>query len=336
MGEIWKSVTIEPYTKKCTVSNHGNVKGPRNKILLPCVRNGYLAISLACNNKAKTEFIHRLVALAFIEKKDEKLIVNHKNGNKFDNNVENLEWITYKENTRHAHETGLHKVGMMKVKQYTKDGEFVAEYDSIVKASKESGANDRHISCVCLGKRKTCGGFIWKYADDCKNTTRVQSKDVEGKLILNFPNYLVTRDGRVYSKRSKKYLEPNIVNRDYACVKLCNDNNRKDAYIHILVANAYLDKSRDICSVNHKNLNRMDNSVENLEWVSASENMRHAFKNGAMKHKNVYKYQDGKVIESFDSICNAVKETGISYYLLRKACETNTPIENYIYSYHHN
>lgn len=66
--------------------------------------NGYLQIRLSKNGKAKTYRVNRLIALTFIENPLNKETVNHKNGNKLDNRVENLEWATRKEQTRHMHE----------------------------------------------------------------------------------------------------------------------------------------------------------------------------------------------------------------------------------------
>lgn len=63
---------------------------------------GYLRVGIMINNKIVTRKVHRLVAECFIENPENKPCVNHKNGNKADNRVENLEWVTYKENTTHA------------------------------------------------------------------------------------------------------------------------------------------------------------------------------------------------------------------------------------------
>lgn len=113
MKEIWKD--IKDYEGLYQISNLGNVrslerkvrinKGYRivkNKILKLGIRNNYYVINLNKNNKKKSFQVHRLVAEAFINNLDNKPIINHKNFNKLDNNVNNLEWCTQKENVNYS------------------------------------------------------------------------------------------------------------------------------------------------------------------------------------------------------------------------------------------
>jgi len=120
-NEIWKSLKgIVEYGDYYEVSNLGRVRslsrvvetkrGKRKcegRILKPSFSNGYLVVSLCENKKQRTFTIHRLVAIAFIENPENKKEVNHKNGIKHDNCIENLEWVTPKENIKHAIENGL-------------------------------------------------------------------------------------------------------------------------------------------------------------------------------------------------------------------------------------
>ena len=110
--EIWKD--IQGYEGMYQVSSHGRVKSLNyNKTGLEGILNpnnngkGYLQVYLTKNKKSKKVLIHRLVAQAFLYKPTDKNYVNHKDGNKSNNNVNNLEWCTRSENQQHAFDTGL-------------------------------------------------------------------------------------------------------------------------------------------------------------------------------------------------------------------------------------
>lgn len=100
-NEIWKDIT--GYEGLYQVSNFGNVKSIRNNIILkPNIKqNGYYRVSLSINSKIKEANIHALVALMFIDNPENKPTVNHKDLNKLNNHVSNLEWATYKEQVQH-------------------------------------------------------------------------------------------------------------------------------------------------------------------------------------------------------------------------------------------
>lgn len=112
-GEIWKD--IEFGNGRYKISSYGRIKSFFNgitKILKPALEKcGYFYIQLNYNGKHRDLKIHRLVAEAFIPNPENKKTVNHIDGNKMNNFVNNLEWATYKENNLHALETGLLKSG---------------------------------------------------------------------------------------------------------------------------------------------------------------------------------------------------------------------------------
>ena len=128
------------------ISNHGRVKSykwGKELILKPATIKGYLAIGIWVNNKHKLHKIHRLVALAFIPNPDNKPQVNHKDGNKLNNHVDNLEWMTNQENIQHAWSTGLcENVRIVAIKSNSKPVVDIAtgnKYDSLKCACQDIG-----------------------------------------------------------------------------------------------------------------------------------------------------------------------------------------------------
>lgn len=168
--EEWSD--IAGYEGLYQISNYGEIKSSyTNKILKPNHENtGYLTVALYKSSKVRRCKIHRIVAETFIANEHKKPVVNHKNGDKTDNRVQNLEWATHKENMQHAFATGL-KVGVnhpnnkksIPVAQYDKNMNFVKLYPSINEAGR-NGFRTEEICKCCKGKKKTTGGYIWRYA----------------------------------------------------------------------------------------------------------------------------------------------------------------------------
>ena len=131
---------------------------------------GYLDVVLYLNGKRKRKRMNRLVWETFVGPIPEGYDVHHKNHNRQDNRVENLELIEkHKHRKMHYDENkeSLDKIRIKKrsmpVLQYTVDGEFVAEYPSTSEARRQTGFNAGNISNCCLGRQKTAYNFVWKY-----------------------------------------------------------------------------------------------------------------------------------------------------------------------------
>lgn len=192
MVEEWKD--IKGYEGLYEISNYGNVKNKKGNILKPYDNKGYLRIGLSKNNKRKQYLLHVLVATHFIsEKPFENAEVNHKDLNRKNNYINNLEWVTGEENVKHCIENmngrkeSLQKdmttIGKLychlgieaskkPVQQIDKHtGLIIAEYESAREASKKTNSNYKNISQVCNGEKKTHNGYIWRFADKEGATT---------------------------------------------------------------------------------------------------------------------------------------------------------------------
>jgi len=169
-GEIWKQVDplkfniVGDVKHKYYVSNLGRFKNCFGNIIKenkPTL-DGYLKVSLW----SKTYFLHRVVALTFLENPYNKEQVNHIDGNKLNNKVENLEFATGPENQQHKHKMGLGNCKTTKINQFDLNGNFIKEHKSIVSAAKEYNVSPSSIRGVLTKYRKTSAGFIWKYLDE--------------------------------------------------------------------------------------------------------------------------------------------------------------------------
>lgn len=198
--EEWRNVV--GYEGLYQISNLGRIKSlrdnhnnPREKIMKQIFdKDGYLKTILSKNKKHKCFMIHRLVAIAFIPNPDNLPQINHKDENKTNNSVENLEWCDHKynvnygtcqerkvkntdykkrtENTDYKKKianTDYKTIAEKKSKpviQFDLEGKTVAEYPSIKEAERQTEFKHSNIIKSLKGNTKTCGGYIWKYKNE--------------------------------------------------------------------------------------------------------------------------------------------------------------------------
>ena len=172
--EVWKPVPN--YEEKYAVSNLGRVKNiVTGRILKPYYNDHirYEKVKLYKGEHAeyrKMFMVHRLVASAFLgDMSVYGLQVNHKDGCRRNNKLENLEWVTASENLKHAYAIGLFDEGkiraneakMKAVKQFSLDGTFIKEWRSMTEAARSLNLDISNISNCCKGLIKSTGGFKW-------------------------------------------------------------------------------------------------------------------------------------------------------------------------------
>lgn len=196
-GEEWKD--IANYDGKYQISNFGRVKSfcrGTCKILKPNFVAGYLRFELSMNNERKCFLAHRLVAETFIPNNEEKKQVNHIDGHKFNNYVDNLEWVTSSENAQHAYDIQLKKSGVERAtaKLTTEQVIYIRDNPDALNTyqlAKIFGVDVTLITAVQCGKRyKHVGGKIRKahkykhtptIAENVKAAIRAEyKKDVPG------------------------------------------------------------------------------------------------------------------------------------------------------------
>ena len=170
--EEWRTIFDFPNYE---VSNKGNIRSKEyndslghlrsSKKLKKQVNNcGYEYVILSSKEeKHKTLTVHRIVAKTFIPNPEEKEDVNHIDGNKLNNNVNNLEWTTTQENIIKRYEIGIDGNNYKRVSQFDKDGNLVGSFSSSYEAERITGIKRTSIGACCRGERLTAGGYVWKF-----------------------------------------------------------------------------------------------------------------------------------------------------------------------------
>lgn len=178
--EIWKNVTgfegLYKVSSQGRIKSLGNGKStdPRTKTVRILStrkkRNGYVHVCLCKEGVESHLLVHRLVAFEFCLNPESKSQVNHIDGDKWNNDHKNLEWVTPSENIKKAYDTGLIKKNLGKdchntktVNQYDLDGNFIKKWNGVGEINRELGLSKTIIYECCKGKKIKAHGFKWKY-----------------------------------------------------------------------------------------------------------------------------------------------------------------------------
>lgn len=177
----WKSLELYP---NYLISIYGDIYSLKKRKMLKkkINNNGYQSVCLFDKyGKEKTVLVHRLVALTFIPNPQNKPQINHKDGNKLNNSVSNLEWVTSSENQKHAYRLGLNcfdikdrenlkklqekrKRAVLKIDRDT--SKVLERYPSIKEAGIANGIDYKQIHATCKRKQPTSHGYIWRYEEE--------------------------------------------------------------------------------------------------------------------------------------------------------------------------
>jgi hypothetical protein len=337
--EVWKNVlNYENYE----VSSLGNVRNKNTgRILKSGIIGGYYCVGLS-NIKTKTFLVHRLVALTFIKNPENKSDVNHKDKNKLNNNLTNLEWNTSKENNIHK-STGIIQTTNQNLNVWRIDinlGEKIEKYESIELAAKwiynNYFGNNIHnirgcISCACRGVYKTSFGFKWEIdkgehlENEIWKEINIENEDTKG--------YYISSLGRFKNKKGVIMCNYKPHHSGYIYLRV----NIKKYALHRLVALAFLENKDNKPFVNHINGIKTNNNFDNLEWVTCSENNLHNYKIGLTnghKRKIIQYDLEMNEIQKFDTIKEASIMINISYSCIKDVLkEKQKSSKGFIFKY---
>jgi hypothetical protein len=330
MTEVWKQIIIESIPCNYEISDLGNVRNSNTLKLLSLSKSGrYVTCWLKNGENRGSNIVHCLVAEAFVPNDDPtKTYVNHINHDKHDNRAINLEWSTHSENVKHSY-TNENRVllGQVVNKHDVNTNDIIKEYKSKSEACRDLNVHHSTIDRMIRTKDTKRGYYLtFKTQPIPKQIVT----DLTGFIpVQNYENYMINPEGKVYSKYTQILLKPRFNTYYYVCLN--NDNQA----IHRLVAIQFLPNPENKKFVNHKDGNKLNNHVDNLEWSTIAENGQHAHDTGLNPTSIAIKQYtlDGKLVNTFNSITNACKHLGIETHCVSEITRCCDKLIKYAYNF---
>ena len=331
--EEWKPF---PEDTNYIVSNKGYIKNSKGKIIKGSLDKtaGYIRTGV------QAYYMHTIVAKTFLPNPENKPTVNHKNKNRIDNRVTNLEWSTYAEQNEHKNNAPKtytsHNNGKRLLRINKTTNELIETYDTLMLAAKwimehihktdtvnkniEQQLRSISSSLSQKIKRSKNNYFgyncIWKYEEP------ILDKNEYWKPIIGIEKdgYFVSNIGRIKNPSNIIKTTFGIAGGYYDLKIVAKGKHHK---LHRLVALAFVENPENKPFVNHKNGNKLDNSAVNLEWVTNQENVQHAYDTGLHQSgvSPIIQYDlEGNVIQEFNSIRIAADQLNIGQGNISACC----------------
>lgn len=312
--EIWRRVVVDGIVFDYEVSNLGRIKslksnqGGGEKIGYGLLDkdNGYMRKDLSYidengKKKHKLYFVHRLIAIMFIPNPNNKPQVDHRDTNRTNNRVDNLSWVTPKENLNNDKTRNN-----MRKSQKDKTKEKLMDEKSYPYVMEEN---------LLAEEWKPIKGYEGIY--EISNMGRVRSLEFK-------------RDNKSNNRTKKRLLQPHINKNGYQKTTLTDRNGNKKTYrIHRLVAIHFIDNPNGYNIVDHINTNRADNRYFNLRWVTHEENMNNdktiEKRIGANTRAVIVLDRSGNIISKELGVCETAEKIGIGASFLFELLKSDKP-----------
>lgn len=325
MAEVWEQ---HPKYTKYEGSSLGNIRYiGKEKRELHKDPEGYLRCTIQVDEDdpdrtakgSKNIRVHRFIAEIFVPNDDpeHKDTVNHIDGDKTNNRIENLEWATRKEQAEHVVKTGLiknlSKSRERAVLQYSLDDELIERHESLTKAAEVVGCSRSAIQCCCGGRNPTSMGYKWKYEDALEIYEDEEWRDIIIPEIEGETGYLVSNRGRI---KYRGKINTGKQHGRYKIIGISKGEQSKSysKYLHTLVAYAFVPLPKGITSyegleVDHIDSNPNNNLPENLRWVTHTQNQENPeTRKKYMKKILKLDSETKEIIKEYDGIVEAHKE----------------------------
>jgi len=322
--EVFWTNMVDINLSKYDVSTEGRVRKSKTLTLLTNTpsADGYCHINLTMDDGSHPKCaVHRLVAIIYIENPDNKPTVHHINYKRNDNRVENLTWATRSEQSRDKAPENKNKKKGRAIFQFSLDYKFINRHKGTTEASLVNKIDENVLIKACL-KRSSLLGFFWIYCDDKEKLPNEEFKSVAVPELKD--NYEISNYGRVFSKKINKIMRGYVNANKYAFADITDTNGNKQKWmIHRLEMITFNGES-DL-QVNHKDGNKLNNCLYNLEYVTPSQNVKHAHDNGLIsgERKSIPVVQfslDGIKIKEYKSISEASNETNTCNSTITRCC----------------
>jgi len=280
--ELWCDLPANLSLSKYQISTRGQVGNKQTGYLLSLSESkGYKRISLYQDDgKQKSCLVHRLVALTFIPNPENKSTVNHKNHDRTDNSVCNLEWATVTDQNRHKQKVKTRRYRL--INQFTLNRQFVKTWNS-KKELKENGLNPNMNNSP---NGTVHAEYVFQYADLC-----VYPGEVFVPMIVEGNTIAVSNMGRYYRFLNGKIRSGITGGNPTAEGYMYCTINKHPYLLHRLTAHAFVVRPshlenipHDELVINHKDGNKANNVIDNLEWCTNAENIQHSY--DQLSHKN--------------------------------------------------
>lgn len=335
-NEIMKDVGIKKYTDLYAVTNFGRIfRKKTGREISKRISTGYHTVSVLDNNKKSIcEYVHHIVYKTFNNDHCTKKVIDHIDRNKLNNRTDNLRCVSYSISSKNVKKNKKKAVLMFKKDDKNK---LIKRFEDAQEASDYLKYKNKSSVQRCLtGMFKSVRGFCFKYENE-KYNEQMRNANVTdlsgfvslGKLIhiktgnyRNFSIYSINKEGVVINTNNKNRKISHQSNGDgYKYVSIrCAENKQKTVVflVHRLIGKFFLKDGNKyfdggVYKVNHKDENKSNNSVSNLEWCTSKYNTTYS------SGKKIAKLDinTGEVIEQYDSVSDGYRNN-------RKLCASIT------------